>query len=243
MKDDSDLPFWAAPPYILLTDILQLDKVEPWNVDVGKLVAGFLLEMKRLGDIDFRVSGNALYSASVIFMKKTRDLVELGILPPDENEGDDDDIEIPLIRPPFRLTNRRVTLQELLIAMDKVLSKGVRRRSMPSRQRTQRSTVDPVSFTMEVNKSDVEETIAEVYEDVTKIVKVGEILKFTDILMNYTRKEVVRAFFAILHLYAREFIDIWMDQDSIIWIKMLDPPADDPRLTEEDIQAELMVTR
>jgi hypothetical protein len=51
---DDDSPFWATPPYILLTDVLQLDKVEPWNVDVGKLVVGFLDEMKRLGDIDFR---------------------------------------------------------------------------------------------------------------------------------------------------------------------------------------------
>ena len=61
MSGDDDSPFWAIPPYILLTDVLQLDKVEPWNVDVGKLMGGFLLEMKRMGDIDFRVSGNALY--------------------------------------------------------------------------------------------------------------------------------------------------------------------------------------
>ena len=86
MGDDS--PFWATPPYILLTDVLQLDKVEPWNVDVGKLVVGFLNEMKRMGDIDFRISGNALYSASVIFMRKTRDLVQLGILPVREPEGE-----------------------------------------------------------------------------------------------------------------------------------------------------------
>ena len=87
--NDSSSPFWATPPYILLTDVLQLDKVEPWNIDVGNLVGAFLREMKRIGDIDFRVSGNALYSASVIFMKKTRDLVELGILPPEEVEDDD----------------------------------------------------------------------------------------------------------------------------------------------------------
>ena len=79
MSEEEISPFWASPPYILLTDVLQLDKIKPWNVDVGKLVAGFIREMKRLGDIDFRISGSALYSASVIFMKKTRELVELGI--------------------------------------------------------------------------------------------------------------------------------------------------------------------
>ena len=82
MSDRDDAPFWATPPYILLTDVLQLENIEPWNVDVGKLIAGFLREMRKLGDIDFRVSGNALYSASVIFMKKTRELVELGLIQP-----------------------------------------------------------------------------------------------------------------------------------------------------------------
>jgi segregation and condensation protein A len=219
MNDDS--PFWATPPYILLTDVLQLDKVEPWNVDVGKLVVGFLNEMKRMGDIDFRISGNALYSASVIFMRKTRDLVQLGILPPDEDD-DDEELEIPLIRPPFRLTNRRVTIEELLIAMDHVLSKGPRSRRTPTKKQY-RTKADPITFTMNIDQANIEETIAEVYEDLKKILKVGESSKFTDVLMNNTRKEIVRVFFSILYLYARTFIDIWMDENTI-WVKMLEPP-------------------
>lgn len=226
---DDDSPFWATPPYILLTDVLQLDKVEPWNVDVGKLVIGFLNEMKRMGDIDFRISGNALYSASVIFMRKTRDLVQLGILPPDVDD-DEDEIEIPLIRPPFRLTNRRVTIEELLIAMDQVLSKGAGRSRTPIK-RQYRSKVDPLSFTMNVNLLNIEETIAEVYADLQKILKVGETSKFSDILMNNTRNEIVRVFFSILFLYARAFIDIWMDE-NVIWIKMVDPPE----IKEEDTE-------
>ncbi len=219
MGDDS--PFWATPPYILLTDVLQLDKVEPWNVDVGKLVVGFLNEMKRMGDIDFRISGNALYSASVIFMRKTRDLVQLGILPP-EVDDNEEELEIPLIRPPFRLTNRRVTIEELLIAMDHVLSKGARKRSIPTK-RHYRTKVDPLTFKMNVDQANIEETLAEVYADLQRLLKVGESSKFTDILMNNTRKEIVRVFFSILFLYGRKFIDIWMDE-SVIWVKMIEPP-------------------
>ncbi|MHA1934310.1 MAG: hypothetical protein ACW97A_03420 [Candidatus Thorarchaeota archaeon] len=236
---DDDSPFWAVPPYILLTDVLQLDKVEPWNVDVGKLVGGFLKEMKRIGDIDFRVSGNALYSASVIFMKKTRELVELGILPPEAI--DDDDFEIPLIHPPFRLTNRRVTLQELLVAMDRVLSKGVRQRGTPVK-RKYRSQADQLAFKMEVLRANVEENIAEVYADLRRIMNVGEVSKFVNVLMNNTRKEIVRVFFSLLHLYARALIDIWDDENSVIWIKILEPPKDLAGDSPEDeIQLELEV--
>ncbi len=230
--NDERAPFWATPPYILLTDVLQLDKVQPWNVDIGKLVSGFLREMKRLGDIDFRISGSALYSASVIFMKKTRELIELGLLPPDEDE--DEELVIPLIRPPFRISNQRVTLEELLIAMDRVLSKGVRRRPTPRRKRY-RSRADPLSFQVEATRADVEENIAEVYDDLSKIMQIDETAKFVDILMNNTRREIVRVLFALLHLYARAFIDIWMDEKQVIWVKMLPPPTpeEDEELTEE----------
>jgi len=224
MSDEERSPFWATPPYILLTDVLQLDKIEPWNVDVGKLVGAFLREMKRIGEIDFRISGNALYSASVIFMKKTRELVELGILPP-EVEEDDDDFEIPMIHPPFRLTNRRVTLQELLVAMDRVLSKGVRSRSSPTK-RKRRTRIDPLTFTMGISRTNVEENISEVLEDLHKIMKIGEAVRFTDILMNHTRKEIVRVFFALLHLYARVFVDIWEDEEGVLRVKLLEPPED-----------------
>ncbi|MFX1415177.1 MAG: hypothetical protein ACFFC0_00105 [Promethearchaeota archaeon] len=230
MSDD-DIPFWAAPPYILLTDVLQLDKIKPWNVDIGKLVSGFLLEMKRLGDIDFRVSGSALYSASVIFMKKTRELIELGILPPEEDE--EEDLVIPLIRPPFRISNQRVTLEELLIAMDRVLSKGVRSRPTPRRRRY-RSRADPLAFQVETTRADVEENIAEVYDDLSKIMKIDETMRFIDILMNNTRREIVRVFFALLHLFARAFIDIWMDKEQVIWVKMLSPPP--PEDFENDVE-------
>jgi len=230
-----DSPFWATPPYILLTDVLQLDKVEPWNVDVGKLVVGFLNEMKRMGDIDFRVSGNALYSASVIFMRKTRDLVQLGVLPP-ETDDDDEDLEIPLIRPPFRLTNRRVTIEELLIAMDHMMTKGVRRRSTPTK-RHGRTKADPITFTMNVDQANIEETIADVYTDLQNILEIGEISKFKDVLMNNTRKEIVRVFFALLFLYARGFIDIWMDE-NIIWVKMMEAPQVEE---EEDEEAEPVI--
>jgi chromatin segregation and condensation protein Rec8/ScpA/Scc1 (kleisin family) len=208
-----------------------LDKVEPWNVDVGRLIGSFLQEMKLLGDIDFRISGSALYSASVIFMKKTRELVQLGILPP-EQEGDDEELVIPLIRPPFRLSNRRVTLEELLVAMDRVLTKGVRSRPSPrSRASTIRS--GPSSIKMEIDEATVEEIISEIYADLNGMMKINEVSRFVDILMNNSRTEIVRTFFALLHLFGRGYVDIWMDDEEIIWVKLLSPPEEsEERLVE-----------
>ena len=85
---------------------------------------------------------------------------------------------------------------------------------------------------MNVDQANIEETIAEVYEDLQKILQVGEISKFRDILMNNTRKEIVRVFFALLFLFARGFIDIWMDE-NVIWVKLMEPPE----VEEEEAEA------
>ncbi len=221
MSDEDKIPFWAEPPYILLTDVLQLDRVEPWNVDVGKLVTGLLQEMKRLGDIDFRVSGNALYSASVIFMKKTMDLVQIGLISPESDTQDDAELEIPLIRPPFRLTNRRVTLEELLAAMDRVLSKGIRGRAPSVSKRATRRMVEPLTLEFDSQETNVEENIKEVYQDICEMLEIGKVSQFEDILVRNTRIEIVRVFLALLHLYARGLIDMWVDDNEIIWIKLI----------------------
>ena len=230
MSDEAG-PFWTEPPFILLTDVLQLEKVEPWNVDVGQLIGSFLREMKLLGDIDFRVSGSALYSASVIFMKKTRELVKYGILSPDEGD-EDEELVIPLIRPPFRLSNRRVTLEELLVAMDRVLTKGVRSRPGPGSKK-RHSRVGAVALKMEIDEATVEEIIAEIYADLNGMMEINEEAKFVDILMNNSRREIVRTFFALLHLFARGYVDIWMDEEEITWVKLNSPPEkSDERLVE-----------
>ncbi len=76
---------------------------------------------------------------------------------------------------------------------------------------------------MNVDQANIEETIADVYADLQRLLNVGESSRFIDILMNNTRKEIVRVFFSILFLFARSFVDMWMDE-SVIWIKMIEPP-------------------
>jgi chromatin segregation and condensation protein Rec8/ScpA/Scc1 (kleisin family) len=78
-----------------------------------------------------------------------------------------------------------------------------------------------------VNRANVEENIAEVLADLRKMMKIGEIVRFRDILLNNTRKEIVRVFFALLHLFARAYIDIWEDEKGVIQVQLLEPPEDE----------------
>jgi len=57
--------------------------------------------------------------------------------------------------------------------------------------------------------------------------------------MNNTRKEIVRVFFAILHLYSRVYLDIWGDEEGTIWVKLLEPPIEDDEELEVQTQLEV----
>ncbi|MFW9843253.1 MAG: hypothetical protein ACFFEV_01625, partial [Candidatus Thorarchaeota archaeon] len=113
-----------------------------------------------------------------------------------------------------------------------------RRRSTPTK-RLGRTKADPITFTMNVDQANIEETIADVYADLQNLMKIGELSKFKDILMNNTRKEIVRVFFALLFLFARGYIDIWMDE-NVIWVKMMEPPVvkeEEPETPEPVIES------
>ena len=91
----------------------------------------------------------------------------------------------------------------------------------------------------EVDRANVEENIAEVLSDIREVMEIGEETMFVDLLMNNTRKEIVRVFFAILHLYARAYLDIWGDENGTIWVKLLEPPIEDGEELEVQMQLEL----
>jgi len=58
-------PFYLLPPWNILFEIHKLEKVKPWHVNISFLLASFLDEMQKHGEIDFRASGVTPYFSSV----------------------------------------------------------------------------------------------------------------------------------------------------------------------------------
>ena len=110
--------------------------------------------------------------------------------------------------------------------MDQVLSKGVRERPTPTKRRYS-TKADPLQFSIDVDQANVDETV-----------------KFQAILVNNSRREIVRLFFSLLFLYARAFIDIWMDDEGVIWLKLQEPPkVTRKRRTTESSAPEQRITK
>jgi len=112
-------PFYLRPPINLLFDINRIEKLTPWNVNIAFLLRHFLLEMEKLGKVDFRASGVALDSSALIYLMKSKLLLTLEE-PPAQPKLPSDFVPPPLFLP-LRHELTSTTIQHLIEVLDEVL--------------------------------------------------------------------------------------------------------------------------
>ncbi|MHA1603298.1 MAG: hypothetical protein ACTSWF_01430, partial [Candidatus Freyarchaeota archaeon] len=121
MTEQQEEPFWIHPPWSLLVDTTQTAE-DPWEIDVSRLLVGFLEKMREKELINYKVSGKALLTASIIHRIKSELLLKLGQREEEKKDREEDvDLNLPPIPMPYRLINRKVSLEELLVALERVL--------------------------------------------------------------------------------------------------------------------------
>ncbi len=208
---EKNSPFWLQPPWSFLLDSLKASKLSPWDIDIAYLVSSFLQKMYELGVIDFRVSGRALLSASIILKLKTEQLLDINAnleLTEEEKE-----LVLPPLEMPLRLTSRKVTLDELLVALERVLLQGDEKANKAKQDEKARSFVTPLVFELEPDMINVEKSINETLQRILKLAMNEPIVKFSHLLSERTSKEVVKILLSCLHLANRGRIRVWQEED------------------------------
>lgn len=94
----------------LLTNLVKKDKMDPWDLDVSLLTKRYIGMIKKMKELDFRVSGKVVLAAAILLKLKSNRLLgeeidELDRLmnPQDDDiEGFYDELEIERLkeRPP-----------------------------------------------------------------------------------------------------------------------------------------------
>ncbi|MFX1485730.1 MAG: hypothetical protein ACFFBS_01250 [Promethearchaeota archaeon] len=219
-KDEEE--FWLQPPWTLLTDVVKLSKVSPWNIDLDELVHGFLEKMLTLSLVNFRVSGIALLSASILYRMKTELALTLGEGEEESNLSEEFKL-LPPIRPPFRLVSRKVTIDELLIALEDALRQEVESKKRKPVTKTIELETPDVVYEVEPDKAEIEKTLALVYERIRTLSHNGEPIRFSQLILEKRKIIMVRTFVCILLLSFRGKIDIWQEEPfGEIFVKLLE---------------------
>ncbi|MFX1562790.1 MAG: segregation/condensation protein A [Promethearchaeota archaeon] len=219
MTESSVEPFWLHQPWRVLTDILDLQKISPWEIDLAELVNGFIGHLLATEIMDFRICGRALLSAAILLRIKTEYLLEFGREEEEALEALTEDIFLPPIRPPFRLQTRPTSSAELFEALRELVYPPMKRH----RKRRKALPIPDVLAPLDASHVELNKTIKLIFDRLCQEIGAKNPISFHDFIKGMSKAEIIRVFLSILFLLSEKKVLIEQDkQFGDITIKVVD---------------------
>ncbi|MFH1622937.1 MAG: segregation/condensation protein A [Candidatus Aenigmatarchaeota archaeon] len=192
----------------ILYQIVSLENIDPWDVDLVKLTEGFLRFIRSAEHLDFRIPAKIVFVAAILLRLKSDYLSIFDEKSAVEEALDREKvlpelgIDLSLIKlgvPIKRIPKRQVTLDELIVALKRALD--VREKKVERVQRIRSRLRDELKTEEDTIKR-IEKVMGEIEERMKAAGKVGPDgkLNFRDIVENWNREQIVGHFIPILHL-------------------------------------------
>lgn len=223
MLFDKDELTWQNMIY----EAVRTEQMSPWDIDVSLLAQRFLVMLKKLKEMDFRISGKILLAAALLLKIKSNKLINEDLTELDRLFSSSEDIEegfyeeleaelegkgaINLEKEEYELIprtpqprKRKVSVYDLVAALNKALE--VKKR---------RAMRDIPKLDIEVPKEhiDISVIIKDLYTRIKDyFVKKGERLTFTHLVPSDSKEDKVMTFVPLLHLTNQQKIDLLQEE-------------------------------
>ncbi len=176
--------------------------MDPWDIDLAVLNKRLTEHIEHMRRLDLRIPAKILLAAAIIYKLKSEAIsaFEEEAVPEEELFTEDFalDEEMPVIDkniviPPIQLPlqrapRRKITIDELVNALDKAMNIKTRREAREF-------------FQMDLAGVDLSKSIEELYEKICTFMLKGEAITFSGLLgMESTKENKIRAFNSMLHL-------------------------------------------
>ncbi len=196
------VPEWKS----MLYELVDKGEIDPWNVDIVRLTSIFIEEIRQMKSKDLYIPANVVLAASILLYLKS------SILREEKEERDTEVVEdIVLPEPedvpppteevvaPLRLTRRKVSLEELMNVMEKLMKKT------PKKEPYKPPEVEEV-FALPDEGEEVDLYIEEVYRKVrnAEVVYLRELYNDTE--------EFVRVLLALLYLATEGKVELIQEE-------------------------------
>ncbi len=238
----------------IIYDLVKSHQMDPWDVDISMLTKQYISILKKLKEMDCRISGKVLLAAAILLKIKSKRLIDddlgnLDRLISSINQAEDeafyDDLEAELFsrrmngdesnkpklipRTP-QPRKRKVSIFDLMEALEQALEVKKRRviRSMP-----------PSKVMVPKKGVDLTHVMKQVYSKIISVVSANGSnarITFTNIIPSDTKEGKVLTFIPLLHLTNQRKVDIFQEQHAgEIEIELL------KKMTQKQIDKELAV--
>lgn len=178
----------------VITNIIEEEGINPSDIDIVRLVDAFLEYLKNLKKFDFRIPARFILIAAILLRMKC-EVLKINE-PKEETLKPNIDINVPLIDLPIiRTPKRKVTLTELINALQKVIEFEEKKKLKKLRLR---KNVENLIGEYE----DIEIRIEKIYERIKR----ENIKNFSSLVGEWNRENIVYNFIPLLHLVMNDKI-------------------------------------
>lgn len=216
---------WQA----IIYDLINTEQLDPWDINLSLLANKYLDKIKLLEEANFFVSSKVLLAACILLRLKSELLLHKYIKSIDEilfgkkeesklmEKIEIDESELPLLLPKTPLPRyRKVTLQELMQALDKAINTETRRIKREVEKVSREKELDMVLPKRRIN---VRNSIRKIYSKLlTAFKKKQAKISYSELVGN-KKEEKIACFLPCLHLDAQQ--KLFLEQEkhfSEIWI-------------------------
>ena len=210
---------WQA----IIYDLVNTEQLDPWNIDLGILAQKYLEKIKMMEDANFFLSSKVLLAASILLRLKSEILLHKYIKSIDEilfgkkeesskvqERIEIDSSDLPLLYPKTPLPRfRKVTLQELMSALDQAVNTETRRIKKETSRLTQERSADIVLPKMKIS---VKDRIKTIYARIMTTFKRKQTRISYSELTGNDKEERIACFLPCLHLENQQ--KVFLDQEK-----------------------------
>ncbi|GIU69662.1 MAG: hypothetical protein KatS3mg002_0898 [Candidatus Woesearchaeota archaeon] len=216
----------------LIYKLIEEENMDPWDIDISILSQKFLEMLKKLKELDFRISGKMVLASAILLKMKSDILLEQDIakfnnminnveenMPLDnmDNNTGNNAIEMPKIYPKTpQPRKRKVSVYDLVNALEKALE-------VESKRRRYYADNKKINITIPEKNFDLGKAMTSVYQKVEKHYskKNTRLLTFEDLIISDSKKDKVLTFVPLLHLDTLRKIDLEQENHfDTIFVKM-----------------------
>lgn len=168
--------------------------------------------MEKAEQIDFRASGVALDSSALIYLMKSKLLLELEE-PPPPPKAPQDFLPPPLFLP-LRHELTSTTIRHLLEVLDDVLKGEKLVRPEKTVPESILPTPSEILPQLDLYLMEIELQMEKLYTSLSQRVKGAGIIEFSTLMRDVGRLEAIRTFILLLFLAQDGRVNLWQDEES-----------------------------
>ena len=203
-------PFYLQHPWQILFETHKLAKAKPWSINISFLLDSFLEEMTKLGEVDFRASGVALDSSSLIYLMKSRLLLKLE--DPPKPPRPVADFTPPPIFLPLRYELTSTTFEQLLEALDSAL-KAEKLPPSPIRLEPPLPSIDEIIPQFDRYMAEIEDLMDNLYTNIVSLLGEKPYIVFQALIEDQDPLQTIQTFILLLFLAQKGRIRLWQEEE------------------------------